>query len=485
MEKNRGFLLIVVYFLAAVYLLPTSFAHLASKVFVSADELNYWTVSASLIEKRSFDLSWTQTRLGEIPETTKIDDKVYSTKAPVVSILAAPVYAATRLFVGEIDLSESNLRASLFFMRFFLSTLPLLLLVLWLYRHEADEFSLGALLFTNPLFIYSLLFFSHALAAVFVYLVFRILYDEKNVYPTKCFWAGLLAGLCVLTEYATVVPVLIFGFGLFFTEKRFLYKRLFWFVAGLMPFLALLLFYNYLLFGSPFPFLYSINFGFPPSPQDIFLLLFSPARGLFFFSPILFFSVIAFFTSRERGTLRHTVKILAVLISILILCGHNGLENDWSAGARILIFIVPLLLDSFFDGETDEFSNVWQGIFFTVSFLFCTIPALTFPFAPPEFGFPHNNFWQPLLIRENLFAPNLSAILFNLPAANLWTILPAVLLFLLAFYTVWQSARRPKRFFVGMVIGLILAGAYIFSPITKGNENKRIRRAEIVSEAHA
>ena len=72
-------------------------------------------------------------------------------------------------------------------MRFCLGTLPLLFLAIWLYQKDIDEFSLATLLFATPLFLYSLLFFSHVLVAVLIYFIFRLLFDVRNwLYVIVC-----------------------------------------------------------------------------------------------------------------------------------------------------------------------------------------------------------------------------------------------------------------------------------------------------------
>ena len=137
---------------------------------------------------------------------------------------------------------------------------------------------------------------------------------------------------------------------------------------------------------------------------------------------------------------------------------------------------LPLMLDSFFDGEIFEFSNVWQGLLFTISFLLCTIPALTFPFAPPEFKYPHNDFWGKFLFVENWFTPNLANV-FGF-SSSIWTILPVLISFVFVLFILRRYARRPARFTIGLLVGLIMVGVYLALPNLDNDEN-RFRRATI------
>lgn len=484
MEKNKGLWILGIYFFLSIYLLPM-FPHGGS-----ANELTRWATAASLVEKSSFEISWTEDLIGKNVDTARIGDKTYSNKPPGTAILAAPFYALTRLFIGAPD--ASNIRISWFVMRFFLSSLPLLLLGFWLYTRDSDELSLAALLFATPLFGYSLLFFSHVLVAVLLYFAFRLLFDTERIFLRNCVLGGFLCGFAVTCEFPAIVPALVFAVGLIFADKRNenRWQNVFFFALGGLPFAVLLLIYNYAIFGSPFALSYAYE-SFPewaevagqgvfgigfPTPYNIYLLLFSPARGLFFYAPVLLLPIVAFFTSRERKTWRHRVKIAAIVISILVLCGHGAAHGGWAFGARYLVFVLPLMLDSFFDGEIFEFSNVWQGLLFTISFLLCTIPMLTFPFAPPELKYPHNNFWGKFLFQENWFTPNLANVV-GLPN-NFWTILPVLIALIAVLIILRRYARRPARFTVGLFVGLILVGVYLALPNLDSEENK-FRRATI------
>jgi hypothetical protein len=281
-----------------------------------------------------------------------------------------------------------------------------------------------------------------------------------------------LSGFVLICAFSTAIPVLIFGFGLIFTERRDRYRRLFFFGLGIVPFIVLLLIYNYLIFDSFFGNFFRAEIG-SPSFLNFYGILFSPLQGLFFYAPILLFSVIAFFTSREHETLRKRVKITAILFSILILACFPA-SSGWTFGAKSLIFILPLMLDSFFDGEIEEFPSLLRGVLFAVSFLLCTIPALVFSHAPPESVFPHNNFWGYLIFYQEFFTPTLLS-LFNAPN-NFWTISPAILLFLSAIYLVWRNANNPLKFLIGILAAFLAVGIYLFIPGLDNSETQDIRR---------
>lgn len=482
MLKNKRLLLIAVYLGIALYLLPM-YPHGGS-----ANELTRWATAASLVEKGSFEISWTETLIGPNVDTARIGDRVYSNKAPGPAIIAAPVYALTRVFLGPP--TASNIRVSWFTMRLVISTLPLLLLAFWLYRRGTDEFGLAVLLFATPLFAYSLLLFSHVLAAVLIYAAFRLLFDEAEFRPRRYAIAGLASGFAVISEFPAVFAVAVFGVGLLLTEPKMRLSRVGYFLLGGLPFVVFLLIYNNALFGSPFSLSYAhenfpewagvasqgvFGIGFP-TISNAYLLLVSPARGLFFFSPILLLSAINFFTSAERATLRHRVRAAAVLVSVILLCGHGAAHGGWAVGARYLVFVLPLMLDPFFRSEISNVNGVVKGSLFAASVFLCVLPMMTFPFAPPEFQFPHNDFWMALIGREGWFVPTMANVLGaqNSP----WVLLPVVLALAGVVVLAVRKSDSLIRFLAGSVAALVIALIYVMLPTLGGNE-AAFRRASI------
>jgi tetratricopeptide (TPR) repeat protein len=102
---------------------------------------------------------------------------------------------------------------------------------------------------------------------------------------------------------------------------------------------------------------------------------------------------------------------------------------------------------------------------------------MTFPFAPPEYAFPHNDFWAALLAEEGWAVPNLAA-LFGLQN-TLWTLLPAVVALVLALVIVWRSVRRPERFLVGFAMMMPILGVYVALPFWRSDADLSFRRATI------
>jgi len=189
------------------------------------------------------------------------------------------------------------------------------------------------------------------------------------------------------------------------------------------------------------------------------------------------YSIVAFFTSREVRTARHHVKVTAIVVTVIVMCGHNAAHGGWAFGPRYLILIIPLLLDPLFDSEAYEFSNYWQGLLFGLSLIFCVIPVLTFPFAPPEFTHPVRDYWMTFLVNERWYVPNLANV-FGVQS-SIWTLLPVFAALFLAAYLVTLGMRRRSRFFTGMISACALAALYIFAPLLGASSDDAFRRATI------
>lgn len=448
---SSGLLLLVVYLALAAYLMP-----LFTGAPSAADLLNRAS-AAALVENTSFDVSQFERQSGVKFEGVKrAGNKVYPDHAPGFAIVSAPFYALVRVILGKAD--ESNLKAGWYALRLLLSTLPLFLLAGWLFSSEVDAFSLGTLLFATPLFPLSLLYTSNIFVAILVYLAFRIIYDFDRVLPTRCFTAGLFLGICFLCDFRAALPILVLGAGLLFTSGKEIGSRLGLFALGVLPFVLLVTAYAWLVLGSPWEAVPFQHFQ-VPDLYTFFEALVSPARGLFFYSPVLIFSVFAIFTTKSGGSLRFGVKYSVIVLSLVLSVFWNGGESGFAVPAAGLSIAVLFLLDPLFDGEADEYPGLWRGFFFVTSVLFFAIPALTFPLAPVRLLYPHNSFWGVLLFEELAFTPGLAG---WIGYSSLWfAIIPAALI-AIAVIAVLRTARYPLRFAAGALVGILLVGMYVF-----------------------
>jgi hypothetical protein len=471
--RQIGAGLLALYLALAAYLVPV-FPHGAS-----ANELTRWATTASLVERGSFEISWTEPLIGPIVDTARVGDRVYSNKAPGVAVLAVPAYWLARAVAGPP--TSSNVRLSWTLMRWMAATLPLLLLAYWLWRRGTAPVALAAVLFATPLFLYSLLLFSHVLAAVTLYFAYHLLFGEQRQRASlRHLGAGALAGLAVLSEFPAVVPVIVFALGLVLDRARTSRDRAAgaaWFVTGGLPFAVALFWYNAAIFGSPLSFSYEHEayaewaavasqglFGIGwPTPAKIWLLWFSPARGLFFYTPLLLLSA-AWLVRRPTGArdLRKTVRLAAVVATLVIVAGHGAAHGGWAAGARYLVLVLPLMLEPLTEVQESAYPRALTGVLFACSLWLSLLPALTFPFAPPEFGFPHTSFWWELLVNERWVTPTLGA---AMGLGSGWLgLAPALVCLIAIFVLTTRASARPRSFFAGLVAGSVIVAGYVVLP---------------------
>ncbi len=455
MERtNSGVVLLGIYLLLAVYLVPLY------PDAGSASELADWATVVALVENNSFNVAPISSITGLKLEakTEQVGDAIYSTKAPGLAMLSAPFYAMTRLIVGAPH--SGNVVTSWYVLRIVFGVMPLFLLAYWLYNREVDSYSLGVLLFATPIFAYSLVYAPFVFSAILVYMAFRMLWDPVRVMPGTCFSAAFLLGVAALCNYTAFVPMFVFGIALLSTERIERLRRIIFFLAGIMPPIGLLLIHQYALFGNPFAFVAYAGFGLPDL-NSLYTFLVSPGLGLLVFSPILIFGVLAFFSPEEAGSKRHFVKICAILLTLAVLLGIDESPNSWTVGPKRMILIMPLLLDSFFDGEIEEYPSHWRSLIFSMSFALCTIPVVTSIFAPVTSRFPHNSFWKPELFDNSVYATTLVNT-YGLPVSH-WTILPVPILLALALFFVWRDSKFPIPFALGTLAGLGLVALYMFA----------------------
>jgi tetratricopeptide (TPR) repeat protein len=363
-------------------------------------------------------------------------------------------------------------------MRWCIATIPMLLFALSLRRRGASPLLLSAALFATPMFLYSLLLFSHVLVGAALFGAYRLLFaSEEPPAPREAALAGALAGVAVCSEFPAALAAALFGAVLVLrpgADQRARIASGLAYVAGGAPFAIGLAVYNAAIFGSPFSLSYAHEtfqgwaevaskgvFGIGwPTPANLWLLVASPSRGLLFYSPLLVLGFVTLFTLKGTDARRRTARLLAVLGGIILISGHGAAHGGWAAGPRYIVFVIPFLIEAVMEGAWFERRPALTGALLGASVLLSVLPALTFPFAPHEFTFPHPTLWRVFLLSEGWAAPTLGALV-GLGAG--WAALAPILI---ALGAVFAFALRPARasLVAGMAAGLVVATAYCFLP---------------------
>ncbi|HEY8712863.1 MAG TPA: hypothetical protein VIM68_08320, partial [Thermoanaerobaculia bacterium] len=172
---------IILYAVLSIIVVPV-FPH-----FVSPNEFSRWVLAVAIVDFHTVEVTRVvATTHTQTEDLSTIDGRMYSNKAPGAALLGLPAYAIARVIVGPP--SSHNMRATLNAMRLLASTIPAILLALWLaavaarfgVSEERTTFAVVAMLFGTPLFAYGLLFFAHALSAFALFGAFTTLFATSE-----------------------------------------------------------------------------------------------------------------------------------------------------------------------------------------------------------------------------------------------------------------------------------------------------------------
>jgi len=213
---------------------------------------------------------------------------------------------------------------------------------------------LGTILFT-----YSISFFNHIVAALFGFSAFYVL----SIYKTK--WRYFVAGFFISLGFLTELPVIFFCFALLLAEIYLVLSKNKSFISVLRDLLVfslpivfgiiVLFYYNYSHFGSPFIFgemLFKAQrveqglnpHGFTQNPlYGVYGSLFSPLKGLFFYSPFLLFSILGLRKFKKEQSYVFVLVVSYILIIILTYSFWSDCFGATVFGDRYLVNILPFL----------------------------------------------------------------------------------------------------------------------------------------------
>lgn len=316
------------------------------------------------------------------PDKVEHNGLYYSDKAPGTTIVALPFFAlALSILPASEALNESNDRwlVSSWLACAGALAIPAVLgacaLWLWLRTWISDRWAFITIcslwLGSFPL-PYSTLLFSHSLVIGCLSASLWLLNIGLESHSTKArhqnykfALAGFLLGYAVASEYtAAIVALAIFLWAICVGSKSLTSTRIisrpalvsFLLVsAGGVPPLLMIPAYSFFCFNNPFVLPYSLQAIFPemqkgfysiglPNAQTAWNILFSPARGLFFWSPVLLVGLAGYPELLRRSRGLFWLTYIAPLVHIVILSGRTW---DWQAGftlgPRYLSPILPLL----------------------------------------------------------------------------------------------------------------------------------------------
>jgi hypothetical protein len=350
-------------------------------------------VTFSIVDHHSLNIDPYHVRLGD---ESFYRGHYYSDKAPGLSFLALPIYAASHLlspsfkgqrYVAGKDQSFAIPRNTVYLrylITYLLVVLPsaLFAVLLWLFLGRLmgnEKWALaltGVYSFGTIAWVYGSQFFSHQITAMLLFASFMILFDKVRTRRpnrrTLAFTAlaGFLTGYAVITEYPAVVIASLLGLYLLSITPRRI-PALGAFLLGMAPAATLGLAYNVLAFGKPFAIGYTfvhsawyrnpvhpgplglanpLSYGIKaPTWTSLWQITFGTYRGIFLVSPVLLLFFVALFFMKKRKDLKREfwLCLLAVFLYFLIDAsrgvGTNGWSGGWSVASRHLTPILPFM----------------------------------------------------------------------------------------------------------------------------------------------
>jgi hypothetical protein len=454
------------------------------------ENVRVWATRA-VIQHHVLNIDELQREWGYVNDKAKSEHHIYSGKAPGVSFLGVPVAWAHAKLRGLVGWPLPGKRETTFWLRLFAVKLPLCVFLFFFARYVerttgsayARDLLVTALGLGTLLYPYGGLFVGHAMAAATAFTAFMLLDDERGSrVPLRLAAAGLFAGLTVMFEYqAALVSVALAVYaGVRYRGKL---AALAAFIAGAVPPAVALGIFHTVLFGRPwrFPFGNVENPVFArvahgagfhglslPQPSAFPAFLFSPAYGLFAFSPVLLLGVagvvVLFARARQMpGARRDAALVTAVCVLMFtFLAGMGNWRAGWCVGPRYIASVAPFLVLPIIKLWPRLGSKWWA----TAMVVGLTIPSVVlnvvsgalYPHYPEQYDNPVFDLAFPLLGAG--YAPYGLGHVLHLPGA--WALAPLALIVLAALALVTAGDDpRPRRTAGHVALALAIAAAFL------------------------
>lgn len=315
-------------------------------------------------------------------DKSKVGDHYYSDKAPLPTFLMIPIYGAAKMFgMNDADstygkkspvyiwksMSDADGRQWVFektipilaLGSFFMGSLPfvliLLLALLSIYKVQSALSPIWMVMlafYGSFLFVFAGTYFGHLFAG------FLLLASYLFLKHNRFFLSGIFLGLSFLCEYTLGIAFPIWFLLIYLNKKSF--KQPLLFFSGMLPSIAAIMVYNYLITGYPQKMLNAYhdfhafkelgnNYGFKfPAPEALWGLSFSRYMGIFIFTPVLlmvlFYGVKKIIVKGNFVQLKSNYLLVFSIAFFLLIASFFTWWGGWSYGPRYLIPLVVLLV---------------------------------------------------------------------------------------------------------------------------------------------
>jgi hypothetical protein len=292
---------------------------------------------------------------------------IYCDKAPGVSLLAVPVWAAVRPWVDGPRVPGRIVHLGAYLATLLVIGLPSAIGVAMLFRvarswgapTSAAAALAAAYAFATQALPFSTLFYSHQLVAALYLIALGLLVEARDrgtASARRLAVVGLLLAVAITSEYPSVLgAAALTVYAATFVRP---WRRIFWFAAGAALPLVLLAAYHTVVFGSPVATGYSSTVSpgrspglLPgmtlPDPSIVPRILFGEERGLVRHAPWLALALpglVGLLMSRARRA-DGLLCLSFVLMYLALNAAQTRTPDDWrggaSIGARYLVPSVP------------------------------------------------------------------------------------------------------------------------------------------------
>lgn len=342
-------------------------------------------MSKAWVDSGDFAIEPVIRRWGMVDDKAIREGRLYSSKAPLQSLLGIPAYALAKPLLRSLG-APINKRTITWVVRIFGAALLGIafswVLIAWCRRRSVElgahrelgtAIGLGIALGTM-IYPYSITFTGHGVAALaaggcYLAVVGMSRSVDDRAWRRNALAAGFLGGATPFAEYPAALvaaPALFAAFALTTGWAR--RAQLFAWLAlgGALPF-GTGLWAHARLWGHPFrtgyTFLenksyvqvhgegfFGVSF---PKGEALIGALFSPGTGLFFYTPLLLIglgvAVWALFGRRPQDVDPPPARALAVatvvafIASLYFISSHKGWRGGWTVGPRYIVAVAPML----------------------------------------------------------------------------------------------------------------------------------------------
>lgn len=301
-------------------------------------------------------------------DVVTINNNVYSVIAPGIPLISAPLYFIHKIFmniigvpIGEVYWAIFNIFNNIFIMSPLLGIVAVMMFkILSLLTDQVGKklwlvfiFIFGSLVFfysTNGIWV-------HVYTMSFSFIAFYLIIFQKNN-----FLIGTFLGLAQIVDYIAILPIsLLIGFWVYMqikTKSSNFIPELIQLFLGYSIFLAILLYYNYLITGSAFETPNSIylqkivnqqqslkeTMFKLPSVESLFGLTISPYRGIYLYFPITLLFTLSFFKKMYLNNIIVLFSFIYVFFIFIFNSTYYAWSGDSCFGPRHLVMAIPFIV---------------------------------------------------------------------------------------------------------------------------------------------